>query len=754
MHKKSVPYLIVVLLLVSSVAAYDQYIAGGYISADSSDFIQILNPSGSDADASVTFVFEKNESVEQDVRIDAYSTLSVDVSRLVSGSFGAIVSSDAALVVDSVQFDTSYSGGFGSAAAQPAFVWYFPEGYNTGMAKTYLYILNPNSRASTVGITLYYDSGERKTFSEEVPARRSLRLDLKERSLPEKRFGMKVTGTAPIVVSSGYLNKRFSGGAGGHGATSLSKKWVFPDGYTSTDATEFLNVLNPSLEAAHVNVTLYYSDGTKVSFDETAASGSKSMYLLNNYATEYKWYSTVVESDVDVAVQRTHFDQAYSSGHGGVGAVSPADFVYFAYAVAGDDVTSRLSVFNPSSKDAELDITLFYADGSVKSLQQTASSMRRSTVDLNKEAVQGKPFGLSVSSSVPVFSEIVVDSKAFSSGHGYVGVQAEPVSESVEAVSADEVSGDDAAVSDDVSSPLAPSYLLVGTEDVPVSKLGAAVGEGLVSVTKDSYDYSGEPVLVWHFMYSDERAASAALAGVLSGGLFTLLEVTPETISGAAVHSFASEKSEGYIWQNSSDIYMFLAGNGQREVASGLAVSVVVPAERSGFSLWSILLILVGLILLVVVIRWLFRKGPDEDDSIEGMLHSAEPKNLKKAAPKPVKKAPEKKEAKQEKKGPAARKSQEKKEPEKKEAKQERQQEEKKPEKKEEKQQEEKKPEKKEAEKRPAQKKPSEMKNVTIREIPRNGPTAQDILDELEEIPEYEDVFRHVNRDQEEIKPK
>ncbi|MFC1742114.1 hypothetical protein ACFL3V_06270, partial [Nanoarchaeota archaeon] len=61
----------------------------------------------------------------------------------------------------------------------------------------------------------------------------------------------------------------------------------------------------------------------------------------------------------------------------------------------------------------------------------------------------------------------------------------------------------------------------------------------------------------------------------------------------------------------------------------------------------------------------------------------------------------------------------------------------------------------KEEEEEPAEeKKETPKKKVSITEKPKEKMTAQDILDQLDDIPEYEDVFRHVNRDHEEIKPK
>ncbi len=751
MLKKRVPYLILMLvLLVSFVAASDHYIAGGYIGTDNMNFIQVLNPTSKQANIDITFFFEKNSSTTHEAKVGAFSTLSIDVSNIVSGSFAAVVSSESDIIVDDVQFDNTYSAGFGSESiSDSAFVWYFPEGYSSGMAKTYLYLFNPGTRTSTIGVTLYYDSGEKKTFTEEVPAKKSLRIDLKERSMPEKRFSIKVTGTAPIVASSGYLNKRFSAGSGGHGTTDLSDTWYFPDGFVSTDATEFLNLLNPSFEAAHIDVTLYYTDGSVRQFSETVPANSKKMVLMNNYAESIKWYSTVVESDIDIAASTTHFDDTYSAGHGGIGATKPVTFTYFAYAVAGDSASSHLAVFNPSDDDAELEITLFYADGTIKTITTNASSLARSNIDLNKQA-SNLPFGISIETSVPVVTQLVIFGKAFSAGHSYVGLPAKKPS-----VITKKSDAQNTVIETDSVSPIEPEYKLVKTETLAPSKFKGSVREGLDNVLKSTYDYAGKTILVWRFAYVNTNSAGDASDAVLEGGLFTMLEVSPAIVSGAAVHDFISRKSEGIVWQNGSDIYLFVAAKGSPDLATGLASSIVSPSntdEKAG--LISILLIITALIALIIIIRWLFRSS--EEDDWEEMIPSAAPEKLKVTDRK--KKAAEKKKSPVKKK--LFRKNKVKKVEVKKETK--------KPETKEEpKQTEKEKPKaaKKEpvAKKEPADipKKSQEKKpklktiarpNISIKE--KVNPTAQDILDELEHIPDYEDVFRHVNRDNEEIKPK
>jgi hypothetical protein len=756
--KKRVSLFILALVLFASMAVADKhYIAGSRVDQDASSYLDIFNPNDAAADIDISLFFEKNSSETFRLKVEASSVERFDLSNHATGDFGGVLDSDQPVVVGSVNYDSTYSAGFGSlSASRPGFVWYFGEGYSSGMVKTFLHVLNPGTRSAEIGVTLYYDNGQKKTFNVHVPASSYKSIDLKEKTMPEKRFGMKVVSNVPVVASAATFNKHFSAGSGGMGSEELSKRWYFPEGYTSIDASEFLNLVNPSLGVAHVNISFYYEDGSVDSFDETVASNAKKMLLLNNHVSDGKRFSTVVESDVNILAEITHYDDTYSAGHGGVGVYETSDSAYFAYGLETSKLRSYLAVFNPASKEADLSLVFYYSDGTVAKLSRKAPGLMRTTVDLDLLAVSDKPFGLAVISSEPVVMKQVVYDSTHSAGHGYYGLKFI-------------VPAEEETVDEDEPAPVeeepAVEYELVKEDSVPVSKFKGPVTDGLVSVTKSSYDYDGSDLLVWRFSYDDDRSASSALNAVLSGGLFKLLEVSPSLISGFASHEFVSTKSEGYVWQNSSDVYLSVAPRGDKDLALGLSESLVPqsPASEKS-SLGSILLIIIALVLLVIVIRWLFRHKPDEeDDDWEELIPSAKPrtrkpvpkekpvKKAKKAAPKKEEKKPKKEDDKKEEK---------KQEPEEKEKQDDKKKdkEQKPDDNKEEKQDDKKKPAKKS---RPAAKKQDtdskeekDSKHISIKEIPRDQLTAQHILDHLDEIPEYEDVFRHVNRDHEEIKPK
>ncbi|MBU2561331.1 MAG: hypothetical protein KKD17_03460 [Nanoarchaeota archaeon] len=753
-------FILTLLLLVPAAIAAEEhkyYIAGAYINQDSAAFLNILNPGDTSADAQVRIFYEKNDSGGFKLTVPAHSTSNTDLSKHLDSNFGLEITSGSPLAVDSVQYDTTYSGGFGTLAAlKPDYVWHFAEGYSSGMVKTYLYILNPGAREANIGVTLYYDSGEKKTFNLNVPAQKHLRVDLKDKTMPEKRFGMKVTSTVPIVASAGNFNKKFSGGSGGTGTSLLAKRWMFPDGYTSTEATEFINILNPSLGVAHLKVTLQYDDGTTRSFDETVPAQSKKMILLNNFAQEMKWFSTIVDSDVNIAVENTHYDSSYSAGHGGIGATSGATEQYFANSVAGDKSKSYLAVYNPSDKEALLDITFYYLDGTVKQLQESAPALMRSTIDLNKRAVIGMQFGMQIKSTEPVVARQVTYNQKQSSGYSQFGAVI-PAKEKAEVV-------EETLPEEEAPEARAEGYTLQKEEVVAPSRFKEKIAAGMSSAAKYTYDKDGQTVVAWMLRYSDTKAVSKALSAALGGEMFTLLEVRPDYVRGLPAHSFIAEKSEGYMWTGGNDLYVTVAADA--EDAYGLAelfASGNAPLTKERTGLGTIIVVLAALIALIFFVRWVFRRTPEEaaeeKSAWEDVIPSAKPKTKKPAKKEsaPKKAVPAKKEKPVNKSEAPQKKHEPKKEehrPEKRHEEKLAKKEEHKPEKrhedkpaKEERKQEHK---KEESLKKPAER----VKNISIREIPREKMTAQDLLDQMEEIPEYEDVFRHVNRDQEEIKQK
>jgi len=727
--------LVLFSFAVQAKDSFNYFVAGVYANKDSESTLNVLNPSEGSAEVEVRIYYEKNDSGSMRFTVDPHSTKSVNISRFASGSFGMVISSENGLVIDTVEIDKSYPGGWSSLAeTKSAFVWYFGEGYSSGMVKTYLNLLNPSPRESNIGVTLYYENGEKKTFNVNLAAHKNTRIDLKEKTLAEKRFGIKVTSTVPIVASTANFNKRFKAGSGSHGLRELSKSFVFPDGYTSDEATEFINMVNPSLGVAHLNITFYYTDGTTTRIDDIIQPNSKKMILVNNYVSDMKWYSTVIDSDVDIAADSTHYDSSYSAGYGGYGAATSSEDHYFAYGIVDSMKKSYIAVFNPSEKEADMTTTFYYADGTVKELKSKAPSMMRSTIDLTGAAIDNKPFGVHIKSTEGIVAKMIIFDRSNSAAYGYIGMQEIPGTEKFDMTLQDELDADQEEGSESVD------FRLLKEEKVEPSRFKEELRIGLLDATKRSYDADGSTAVSWVLRYSGKASADDAYRSAVSGGFFELLEVSPDSLAGNDVHSFIADKAEGYIWIDKDAVYLFLASRGNRDIAKGLAEKVMSSdaTAKSSMGLSKILAIIFVLISLVFIVRWLFRRnGEDEDEKAvwEDVIPSAKPR---KKASKRKKNAVDKKHPAPEKKAEHRKEHEVKKEAVAKKEVKVRNHEKMHAPKKEEK----------------TENKAAVKKEISIREIPRDKVTAQDLLDDAGNIPDYEDVFKHVNRDYEEIKPK
>jgi hypothetical protein len=381
-------------------------------------------------------------------------------------------------------------------------------------------------------------------------------------------------------------------------------------------------------------------------------------------------------------------------------------------------VKSYIAIFNPSGEDAELSVEFYYADGAVKTLDYAPAAMSRSTIDLNQRALKNIPFGMKLSSSQPVVAQFVLFDQRRSAGYSTFGAS------DLIYLGEEEELDEGIAAEEEVSSELegGPGYSLVKAEVVSASGFNPSIQRMLVNITKSQYSYDGESLLAWRFEYADGRAASEAFAAVLAGELFRLLESAPADVAGVPSYSFVADKSEGYVLQASNTVEVFVAGRGSSGLAKGLAETLVSPPPpEEGVGIGRVMMMLALLVLLAVVLRLAFRrrgrKAAGEEGEggggWEGMIPSARPKPRRQRS-RSAKKEHGRKAEHHARKEPAS--GHERKEP-------------------------------------LPKRHPVEPKDVHIREIKEHveHPAAEEVPDA---IPEYEDVFRHVNRDMDEVKPK
>ena len=278
---------------------------------------------------------------------------------------------------------------------------------------------------------------------------------------------------------------------------------------------------------------------------------------------------------------------------------------------------------------------------------------------------------------------------------------------------------------------------------------------------------------MWVFEYKNIKSASAASSAVTSGGLFSIVKLDIDRIGPEEMHSFESEKSRGHIWTYDNTLHVFVSSEYAytREVAE-MYVSNKPTNRNEPTGLATILIIIGALILFVIVVRWIFRKRNSFEKNgdyseWENMIPSAKPSVKRKSMA--VKENSQSKDIKkktqengentiQEKKEEIHQK---KKESERQETNHETTSDETSVSKNDEwksdtktKKEKSEDPTTENNKRDKSSRSDGHVRKISIREIPHEKLTAQDILDNLDEIPDYEDVFRHVNRDQEEIRQK
>jgi len=206
---------------------------------------------------------------------------------------------------------------FSVATAEHSKTWYFGEGYVNDEVVEWLNILNPANDDAHTTITLYYEDGNTKSFSKDIPAHSKGGVKLNDYADAGKAFGTRIDSDQPIVAQLAHYEP--ARGHGSIGSTELAKTWYFGEGYVSGEVVEWLGILNPTNDDAHTTITLYYENGSMETFSKDIPAHSKGGVKLNDYADAGKAFGTRIDSDQPIVIQLAHYEPA--GGHGSIGAI-------------------------------------------------------------------------------------------------------------------------------------------------------------------------------------------------------------------------------------------------------------------------------------------------------------------------------------------------------------------------------------------------------------------------------------------------
>jgi hypothetical protein len=272
------------------------YFAEGYTGTGFDEFLTIQNPSTTATTATITYVFADGGGHQiQSLPVPALSRQTVSVHAVVGRhrAVSIIVESSGGVgIVAERPIYFSYTGGItgghvAMGVAQPAQTWWFAEGFTGPGFHQYFAILNPSQQPATVTVTYFLTGGRQQQRTVTVAAGKRGTIAVHNAADPgglgpNEANAARLTSTVPVVVERPlYFRYTLRDGRpvdGGHtvvGATALSTRYQFAEGYTGPGFDQYLTLLNPGSTTNRLRLTFQLTSGGSVTREITVGGGSR-----------------------------------------------------------------------------------------------------------------------------------------------------------------------------------------------------------------------------------------------------------------------------------------------------------------------------------------------------------------------------------------------------------------------------------------------------------------------------------------------
>lgn len=294
------------------------FFAEGSTVAPFETWILMQNPNLVPTIATLTFYKEDGSTVAHKMLIPHVSRESLMVNLVVpDGSVGTKVESELPIVAERAIYKGRKAGSDSIGATALSKTWYMAEGNTRDGYDTWLLLLNPNDTPASVDAVYMREDGAPVARRYIVYPRSRLSIFVNQ-EVPGARVGAKLESDVPIVAERSFF---FGAGTGTHNsvaAPALSKLWYLPEGSTAKPFTENILLLNPNSATASLTVRLMKEDGASVEKKYTLKPTSRLTLEMNSILPDTA-FSTRVQSDQPIVVERSMYFSDWSGGHNSMG---------------------------------------------------------------------------------------------------------------------------------------------------------------------------------------------------------------------------------------------------------------------------------------------------------------------------------------------------------------------------------------------------------------------------------------------------
>ncbi len=281
--------------------------------------------------------------------------------------------------------------------------WYFAEGSTNPPFEVSFAIENPGSRPAQVRFTFLSPEGAQTAREIRLEARSRATLSANQ-VVPNAEFGTIVQSDVPV-----YVERSMYFGHDGHvaaGAREPGRTWYLPEGSSVPPFETWILLMNPDRAAATARLTFMREDGSTTTLTQVVPGfGRRSVYV--NALFTAAGFSTQVEADQPIVVERAMYFDGGQGGHDTVAVPAPARTWYLAEGVSRAGFDTWLLVQNPGSQPASASVT-FLLDGG-RSVKQPLLIAPRSRASLYTNlVVPDATYGITLESDQPVVAERAV----------------------------------------------------------------------------------------------------------------------------------------------------------------------------------------------------------------------------------------------------------------------------------------------------------------------------------------------------------
>jgi len=407
--------------------------------ADGETFVQVVTPTGSILNASVTVLDAPSEDPSNVVATDSNGIPGVTANT----SFQAQAGQDFFVIVDGIgagigSYTLRIDGVGNQVITQIPEVdqlgfnnrLFFPEGFASAQTSEFVSIANPNDFDVRYSLVLRFETGERDVVIAnnvliEAGSRGGQTLsrlgDITEGVRPNTPFAIEIVSDGVLGATLSRFD--FSTSQGETFTTQTARQWTFGRVEREPGVRDFIVMFNPADFAVDVTLSATLANGSTVQTTKRVEGLRRSGFAIDQLQNfpQGVFGATLTATPVNpandaafdgVVASISHFDVAEAKGFGLLGdPLGGALAGSINNITQGTESQAEVVLFNPGSSTASVELTGRFIRADLPEIARNIDIPARGTVVLNGAQlglIQNQPAGFFYESDVPVsvvFSE-------------------------------------------------------------------------------------------------------------------------------------------------------------------------------------------------------------------------------------------------------------------------------------------------------------------------------------------------------------